>query len=97
VDDSTGSGVLAALGADLAALWATLGSAEELDLETAEGAVRDGVLAIGARLLAASVAVRGTGKAGAHRPCPCGGTAACAGYRPKEVQTVVGWITVRRD
>jgi hypothetical protein len=96
VDDSTGSGVLAAVGADLAALWATLGSAEELDLETAEGAVRDGVLAIGARLLAASVAVRGTGKAGAHRPCRCGGTAACAGYRPKAVQTVVGWITVRR-
>ena len=90
MDDSTGSGVLAALGADLAALWETLGSAEELDLETAEGAVRERVLAIGARLLAASVAVRGTGKAGAHRPCPCGGTAVCAGYRPKEVQTVVG-------
>lgn len=96
MDDSTGSVVLAAVGADLATLWDDLVSAEADDLETAEGAVRDGMLAIGARLLAAGLAARGTGKAGARRPCPCGADARCEGYRAKGVQTVVGWITVRR-
>ena len=96
MDDSTGSVVLAAVGADLATLWDDLVSAEGDDLETAEGAVRDGMLAIGARLLAAGLAARGTGKAGARRPCPCGAEAQCEGYRAKGVQTVVGWITVRR-
>jgi hypothetical protein len=96
VDDSTGSVVLAAVAADLATLWDDLVSAEGTDLEAAEGAVRDGMLAIGARLLAAGLAARGTGKAGARRPCPCGAHARCEGYRAKGVQTVVGWITVRR-
>jgi hypothetical protein len=96
MDDSTGSGVLAAVGAELARLWGEVVSAEALDLEQAEGLVRDGVLAIGARLLEAGLAARGTGKTGARRPCPCGGTAGCEGYRAKGVQTVVGWVTVRR-
>lgn len=96
MDDSTGSGVLVALGAELAGLWAVVVGAAELDLERAEGIVRDGVLAIGARLLAAGLAARGTGKAGPRRPCRCGGEAECEGYRPKGVQTVVGWITLRR-
>ena len=91
-----GSAVLAALGAELAALWTAVVNAEQLDLETAEGTVRDGVLAIGARLLEAGLAARGTGKAGARRPCPCGGAAIGEGYRAKGVQTLVGWITVRR-
>lgn len=96
MDDSTGSGVLAALAADLAGLWNELIGAEGLDLETAEGTVREGVLAIGARLLEAGVAARGTGKAGSRRPCACGGEAGCEGYRSKAVQTVVGWLTIRR-
>ncbi len=49
-----------------------------VDLETAEGRVRDGVLAIKSRPLEASVAARGEGD--------------CR----KGVQTVVGWITIRR-
>jgi hypothetical protein len=96
VDDSTRSAVLAALGTDLAGLWGVVVSAEAVDLETAEQTVRDGVLAIGARLLEAGLAARGTGKQGPQRSCPCGGTAACEGYRPKGVQTLVGWITLRR-
>jgi hypothetical protein len=88
--------VLAEVQADLARLWDDLVAAEGLALETAEHAVRAGVLAIGARLLGAGIAARGAGKAGARRPCPCGGEALCAGYRTKQVQTVVGWITVRR-
>jgi hypothetical protein len=96
VDDSTGSVVLTALSADLARLWEDLVGTEDLDLETAEGRVRDGVLAIGARVLAAGLAARGTGKAGARRPCRCGGEAVCEGYRPKGVHTLVGWVTIRR-
>jgi hypothetical protein len=91
-----GAVVLAAVREDLERLWEALGAAEEFALEMAEQAVRDGVLAIGARLLAASVAARGTGKAGARRPCSCGAEAVCEGYRTKEVQTVVGWIAIRR-
>jgi hypothetical protein len=80
----------------LAALWEALTGAPEAGLEAAEGTVRDGVLAIGARLLEAAVAARGTGKTGARIACACGGEARCEGYRAKQVQTVVGWITVRR-
>lgn len=96
MDDSTRSVVLAALGEDLAHLWEGVVEAAEPTLETAEGTVRDGVLAIGAQLLAAALAARGTGKAGPREPCGCGGEAGFEGYRPKGVQTVVGWITVRR-
>jgi hypothetical protein len=96
VDDSTRTTVLAALGTDLASVWDAVIGAGAVDLELAEGLVRDGMLAIGARLLAAGVAARGTGKAGARRACGCGGEAVCEGYRLKGVQTVVGWITVRR-
>lgn len=96
MDDSMDPAVLAEVVADLRRVWEALAGAEALELAAAEGIVRDGVLAIGARVLEASVAAHGTGKAGARRPCACGGEAVCEGYRPKGVQTVVGWITVRR-
>ena len=47
-------------------------TSKPLDLETAERTVRDGVLAIGARLLEAAVAARGAGKSGARHGCACG-------------------------
>jgi hypothetical protein len=96
VDDSTRVAVLEAVRTDLERLWDEVTSAAESDLETAEGTVREGVLAIGARLLEAAVAARGTGKSGPRRPCPCGEEAICEGYRGKGVQTVVGWISIRR-
>jgi hypothetical protein len=96
VDDSTRSAVLVALGEDLERLWEALISVADRGLEEAEGTVRDGMLAVGARLLAAGVAARGTGKTGARRACPCGAEATFEGYRAKAVQTVVGWITIRR-
>ena len=96
VDDSTRAAVLAALAMDLDRLWEHVVNAEAGDLEAAEDLVRDGVLAIGARLLEASVAARGTGKAGPRHPCACGGQASFEGYRAKQAQTVVGWISVRR-
>lgn len=96
MDHSTRAAVLAALAVDLERLWDDLARAEDRDLETAERTVRDGVLAVGARLLAAGIAARGTGKDGPRRPCPCGAAATCEGYRPKQVQTVVGWIAIRR-
>jgi hypothetical protein len=96
MDDSMRQIVLAEVRAELAGLWDALVGAERLDLETAEGTVRDGMRAIGARLLEASVAARGTGKTGPRRSCACGGEAGFEGYRTKGVQTVVGWITIRR-
>jgi hypothetical protein len=96
VDDSTGSAVLAEVGAEVARLWEELVGADRLDLEAAEGTVRDRMLALGARVLEAGVAARGAGKTGARQPCDCGGAAGFEGYRPKGVQTVVGWVTVRR-
>jgi len=96
VDDSMRQTVLAEARGELERLWDELIAAEAGDLETAEETVRGGVLAIGARLLAGSVAGRGTGKAGPRLPCSCGDLARCEGYRGKAVQTVVGWITIRR-
>ncbi len=96
MDDSTTAAVLDALRAELAALLEGLVGAPELDLGAAERAVRDGVLAVGARLLAAALAARGAGKAGPRLACPCGGRAGFEGYRPKQVQTLVGWAAVRR-
>jgi hypothetical protein len=96
VDESTTPALLDALRAELARLLEEVVAAGEPGLEAAERAVRDGVLAVGARLLAAALAARGTGKAGPRAPCPCGGEAAFEGYRPKGVQTLVGWVAVRR-
>jgi len=96
MDDSVGFAVLEAVQADLAAVWTAVVSAEVGDLSRAEQTVRDGMLAIGARLLEAGVAARGTGKDGPRRPGGCGAAARCEGYRGKQVQSVVGWITIRR-
>lgn len=96
MDDSMGCAVLAALSADLQRLWDEVVGQEAGALERAEATVRDGVLAMGARLLEAAVTTRGTGKTGARIACPCGGQAGFEGYRSKGVQTVVGWITMRR-
>lgn len=52
--------------------------------------------ASGDDLLAGALIARGTGKVGLRLPCARGAEAGCNGYRPKEVQTLVGWITLRR-
>jgi hypothetical protein len=96
VDDSTTPAVLADVQVELRELLSGLIAAADLNLGTAERAVRDGMLAIGARVLAAGLAARGTGKDGPILTCVCGAAATCEGYRTKEVQTLVGWIRVRR-
>lgn len=96
MDDSTKGTVLAALGDELAGLWEAVCGPDGLTLEAAEGLVRDGMLAIGGRLLAAGLAARGSGHAGPCQPCACGAAATFEGYRPKGVQTLVGWLTIRR-
>jgi hypothetical protein len=96
VDDSTCPAVLAQALAELTALLSGLRAATALDLATAERTVREGVLALGARLLAAGLTMRGTGKDGPGLTCGCGAVATCEGYRTKDVQTLVGWIRVRR-
>ena len=94
--DSTRAAVWAAVQADLDQMWDRMVGAEGLDLETAEGIVREGVQGIGARVLEAGLAARGTGKTGPRRACACGAEAVFARYRTKQVQTMLGWITVRR-
>ena len=96
MDDSTRPAVLMeALGA-LTALLDRVAGGDGADLEATERLVREGVLAVGARVLEAGLAARGTGKTGVGQACTCGGTAGFEGYRTKAVQTVVGWITLRR-
>jgi hypothetical protein len=96
MDDSTRRAVLMAIEADVAALLEWLGTAPELDLATAEQTTRQRLLAAGAQALSAGLAARGTGKVGARVACACGAYATFEGYRSKEVQTLVGWVTVRR-
>lgn len=96
MDDSMRAAALAAVTEAATVLWETIVGAGASDLATVEGAVRDGMLALGAGLLEAGLAARGTGKAGARVGCVCGATATFEGYRRKQVQTVVGWITLRR-
>ncbi|HEX5325899.1 MAG TPA: ISKra4 family transposase [Acetobacteraceae bacterium] len=96
MDDSTRRAVLDAVQQEAIALLEWLGTTEGLDLAAAEQRVRTGIGAIGTRLLEAGLAARGSGKTGARIDCACGGTACFEGYRPKGVQTLIGWVTVRR-
>jgi hypothetical protein len=96
MDDSTLALVLDAARAELAALVERLVGADAVDLEAAERRLRDGLHAVGARLLEAALAARGAGKVGPRLACPCGGAAIFIGYRGKSVQTLVGWIRLRR-
>lgn len=94
--DGTRAAVLTAVQADLAQLWDQIASATARDLEAMEGIVRDGMQRIGARMLEAGMTARGTGKLGPRRSCVCGGCAVFDRYRTKQVQTIVGWITLSR-
>ncbi len=95
-DDTTRAQIVAAVQDDLEQLVAVLLDTPQLDLAMAEQLTRDRLRALSAQVLEASLAARGTGKAGPRLPCPCGGEARFAGYRAKAVQTVVGWIQLRR-
>lgn len=66
---------------DLEPMWDRIVGTEGLDLETAEGIVRDGVQGIGARVLEAELA-RGTGKTGSRRACACGTEGSLPGTGP---------------
>ncbi|HET7036525.1 MAG TPA: ISKra4 family transposase [Thermomicrobiaceae bacterium] len=96
MDDSTRRALLAELQQEMVALLAWLEQTEDLELERAEHAARERMLAMGARLLEAGLAARGTGKADSRAPCACGGVATFEGYRSKDVQTLVGWLRLRR-
>lgn len=96
MDDSTSCAVLAAVAEDVARVWDEVAERTARTLEELEGLVRDRMRTIGARLLEAGLAARGTGKTGPRHACPCGATACFEGYRSKAVQTVVGWLVLRR-
>ena len=95
-DDTTRTQIVAAAQAELAQLVGELLDAPAMDLATAERLTLERVRGLGARLLEHSLSARGAGKSAPRLPCACGGAATCAGYRPKDIQTVVGWITLRR-
>jgi hypothetical protein len=88
--------VIAAAMGEVARMVDWLIDTPELDLAAVEEQVRDTVLALGAQVVETGLAARGTGKAGPRCPCPCGGPAWFEGYRSKRVQTLVGWIALRR-
>jgi hypothetical protein len=60
------------------------------DLAEAERVTLDRLHEVGARLLEAELARRGTGEAGPRQACPCGAVATFECHRPKGVQTLEG-------
>jgi hypothetical protein len=55
-----------------------------------------GLAGVGGRLLEAGLVTRGAGDRPDGGSCACGQCLRCEGTRPKEIQTLLGWITVRR-
>ncbi len=96
MDDSTISAVLAEAQTELAALVVWLVEQPDLDLATAEATTLARLRTVGGRVLEAGLVARGAGAVGGPLACGCGATAPCEGYRSKGVQTLVGWITLRR-
>lgn len=96
MDDTTRLALLEAAQAELSALLERLVGPAPLALAEAEREVRATVQAVGARLLEGAVALGGTGRSGPWQPCGCGGAARYRGERGRDVQTLVGWIRVRR-
>ncbi|MDQ3702252.1 MAG: ISKra4 family transposase, partial [Chloroflexota bacterium] len=96
MDDSTIPAVLTEVQAAVAALVSWLTQTPDLDLATAETVTLARLRTVGARVLAAGLAARGPGKADGPVTCGCGAAARFEGYRAKGVQTLLGWITVRR-
>lgn len=96
MDDSTFPAVLDTLHTELTDLAAWLVATPDLDLGTAETTILTRLRALGSGLLEGGIAARGTGHAPDGRSCACGQPLRFEGYRPKGVQTLLGWITVRR-
>ena len=96
MDDSTFPAVLEAVQAEVVILAEWLRDSPELDLATAETAVLNAMRCLGGQLLQAGLAARGTGRLSDDAVCRCGQVVRLEGYRPKTVQTLLGWITVRR-
>lgn len=96
MDDSTLAAVLAEVEADLRDLLTWLTQTPDLPLAAAETTTFTRLRTVGARVLEAGMAARGTGKAIGALVCECGARLHSEGTRPKGVQTLVGWITLHR-
>ena len=96
MDDSTFPAVLEELHRELSDLAEWLRDAPDLNLARAETETRDRLRTIGARLLEMGLAARGSGRVDGGLSCACGERLRFEGYRGKEVQTLVGWIPLRR-
>ncbi len=66
------------------------------DLGQLEQSVATIVKSLGVGLLQRLVDHGGNGYQGAWAACPCGGSQRFVGYRPKDIHTLFGWITVER-
>jgi hypothetical protein len=93
MDDSTFPAVLAEVHDELNRVANWLRETPNLTLDRAEGETLTRVRAIGARLLEAGLAARPESPGVA---CACGARLRSEGKRVKEVQTLVGWITLAR-
>lgn len=89
MDDSTIPAVLE----ELRTLGSWLGHTPDLDLGTAETRTLEVVRSIGAQMLEAGLAARPTPPVAT---CRCGARPQSEGRRTKEIQTLLGWITVDR-
>jgi hypothetical protein len=66
------------------------------DLGTLEATVKQGLELLGKGLLQRLVERSDKGYKGSHIPCDCGGTLRFVGHRAKNINTLFGWIEVRR-
>lgn len=96
MDDSTFPAVLAEVQTEVSELVAWLCETPDLDLATAETETLNRMRAVGRRLLDAGIAARGTGHDPDGQTCACGARCRFEGYRPKGVQTLLGWLTLKR-
>jgi hypothetical protein len=96
MDESTLPAVLDDVQAEVATLAEWLASTPELDLAAAETAMLQVMRRLGSQLLEAGLAARSAGRPHERAVCACGEPLHLEGYRPKEVQTLLGWITLRR-
>ena len=66
------------------------------DLAALEQAIQGKMQQLGRGLLQRAVQRQPNGYHGSGLPCPCGGTQRFVEYRPRQVHSLLGWITIRR-
>lgn len=73
-----------------------LGMEEPATLEDIEVSFRETMLRVGGRFIECYVRSRRFGYQGRRVTCSCGGVAESVGYRPKQIQTIIGDASIER-